>query len=80
MESKMSRAKRTQPSVESGNCYILHPDYGDWVWPFIEQHCNFGKAKHDDDVDAHCQAFLYSRGFAEVDLWGGCDARGILNG
>lgn len=83
MESKMSRARRTQPSVEAGNCYLPHPEMDgfDWVWDFIKEHIYFGKGEHDDDVDAHCQAAIYAKGHGDVSMWGGTSKQGeILNG
>lgn len=69
---KMSRAVAAQPSVQSGNCYLPHPDFADFdVYKFIEEHAQFPKGKNDDQVDAHTQAANYFRYGNAVELWGG---------
>jgi predicted phage terminase large subunit-like protein len=55
---KVCRANAVTPYFESGNVYLPNQEIYPWVKDFIEQLCNFPKAKHDDDVDAMTQGLI----------------------
>jgi predicted phage terminase large subunit-like protein len=53
-DSKLARARSISGYVEAGNVYL--PAVADWRPGFIEEHAQFPKGAHDDQVDALSQA------------------------
>lgn len=54
---KESRANASQPSVESGNWYLL--DGAPWLDAFVEEFANFPNGRNDDRVDAWSQCAIH---------------------
>ena len=53
---KEARVNAVSSGIESGNVYLPHPQYAQWVNSLIEEASAFPKATHDDQVDAMTQA------------------------
>lgn len=53
---KEARVNAVSPALESGNVYIPHPSYFNWVNEFLDQCCKFPEATYDDIVDSTSQA------------------------
>lgn len=75
-ESKAARARSISGYAEAGNIWLpdsslpeaLDQDYEPWVPGFIDEHANFPRGAHDDQVDTHSQAIreMLDRGAGSV--------------
>lgn len=75
-ESKVARARSIAGYVESGNTYLpdadhpyaLDDDSEPWVPGYIDEHANFPRGAHDDQVDQTSQALreLLDRGVGSI--------------
>lgn len=59
--SKEERADACTPEVEAGNVYLPHPKNAPWVDDYIEEHAQFNKGPHNDQVDATSQALAVAK-------------------
>lgn len=58
---KESRANAIEPTWESGNVWLPHPDEAPWIVGFVEEVLGFPNAANDDQVDCMTQALVKLR-------------------
>ena len=56
--SKEGRAQISALAYEASNVEVPHPQFAPWVDAYIEEHCAFPAASHDDQVDATSQMLI----------------------
>lgn len=66
-DSKVGRATSVSGLVEAGNVYL--PVEADWVDDFVEEHAQFPRGAHDDQVDACSQALRELRRRTGASVW-----------
>jgi predicted phage terminase large subunit-like protein len=59
--AKEVRAAACTPMIESGNCYLPHPNLAAWVTGFLDEVAGFPNAKNDDRIDAMSQCLNHAR-------------------